>query len=544
VANKSDSSFERSGQDAKQRFESFAQGTAHTTKNLVRLGFAASSGNMFAVVALVLVAIIFCLIILVVMLENSINFFDYDSFVTEDETQTVRYKTIEKSNEILLDDFDLVYQQAEELAIDYIASNYNDYDNSKITYVVTPNHDTVILSDYIGTRMIATASVIYRYTTENLDIDSEYLQELFLEDMESFSKDAFSVNPELVPYVELVTYSERVYADGRVERLDDNESNAGESSAENTGGIILYDEPSAVDVSEPPTPSSTAETTPVDGEQGQNVSQICDDTGYCWDASIDSYVRQVSYYEGLVYVSIDTHYDEFLQDKIKGVGGILEERGEASEGEGEALIQSYINETLSYTNYSLLGVYSDFISMYGDGLGYPFDSLRSVSQGLGLNAGTLYNSSGHLGTDFGAPQGTPLYAIASGTVTATSPDGDACQYYVGGGASYMNHYCGITVSIDGADVSYTYAHMMYNPQFSVGEHVEKGQFLGYSGNTGYSTGPHLHLELKASNGARLNYCYYSSGLPLSSVSYNDTQGSGFVDCENPEALAGADNSTD
>lgn len=90
---------------------------------------------------------------------------------------------------------------------------------------------------------------------------------------------------------------------------------------------------------------------------------------------------------------------------------------------------------------------------------------------------------GHYGLDVGAPRGTPIVASRSGTVMiANSTDewGQSWGYHVS-----IYH-----------DDSYStlYAHMS-EVAVSSGQWVEKGQVIGYVGNTGYSFGNHLHFEI-------------------------------------------------
>ncbi len=75
--------------------------------------------------------------------------------------------------------------------------------------------------------------------------------------------------------------------------------------------------------------------------------------------------------------------------------------------------------------------------------------------------------------------GTPAYAITAGTVS-----------YVGGGCGN-----GILVSASNGS-SYKYCHLNSRSVGS-GARVSAGQLIGYTGNTGNSTGPHLHLEVRA-----------------------------------------------
>lgn len=88
----------------------------------------------------------------------------------------------------------------------------------------------------------------------------------------------------------------------------------------------------------------------------------------------------------------------------------------------------------------------------------------------------------HKGLDISAPKGTPIYAPAKGKVTFAGNDG-----------SY-----GLSVSIThGNGISTRYAHMQ-GFATKKGQLVERGQVIGYVGNTGRSTGPHLHYEVRLS----------------------------------------------
>ena len=98
-----------------------------------------------------------------------------------------------------------------------------------------------------------------------------------------------------------------------------------------------------------------------------------------------------------------------------------------------------------------------------------------------------YGNSGHRGTDIPAPEGTPILAAHSGTVLVSS----------------WNDSYGNQVLLDnGAGLSTRYAHMTATA-VTAGETVTAGQVIGYVGNTGDSTGFHLHFEVMQ-NGVRVN----------------------------------------
>jgi murein DD-endopeptidase MepM/ murein hydrolase activator NlpD len=85
----------------------------------------------------------------------------------------------------------------------------------------------------------------------------------------------------------------------------------------------------------------------------------------------------------------------------------------------------------------------------------------------------------HSGIDIRAERGTPVYAPASGTVVHAGP----AQDY--GTAVVLDH---------GQDIRSLYGHLS---KLSVepGQRVVRGAVIGYTGNTGRSSGPHLHYEI-------------------------------------------------
>lgn len=94
-------------------------------------------------------------------------------------------------------------------------------------------------------------------------------------------------------------------------------------------------------------------------------------------------------------------------------------------------------------------------------------------------------SSNHRGLDFGAPTGTPVGAIADGVVTAV-------QYVDDGG---LGLHVVIEHEIDGQIVETVSAHLDHaSITVEIGDAVKVGDRIGSVGNTGASTGPHLHLE--------------------------------------------------
>ena len=94
----------------------------------------------------------------------------------------------------------------------------------------------------------------------------------------------------------------------------------------------------------------------------------------------------------------------------------------------------------------------------------------------------------HNGVDVAVPTGTKLYSAVNGTVTVAQYSETAGNY--------------IRVQTESGWVV-TFMHMD-TLAVSAGQKIERGDFVGHSGNTGRSTGPHLHLEVRDSNNNPIN----------------------------------------
>jgi murein DD-endopeptidase MepM/ murein hydrolase activator NlpD len=101
-----------------------------------------------------------------------------------------------------------------------------------------------------------------------------------------------------------------------------------------------------------------------------------------------------------------------------------------------------------------------------------------VTQEFGYHAGGF-----HPGIDIAAPYGTPIHASGTGVVVIAGWEGGygnyTCISHGGGIATCYGHQSAIYVS--------------------VGQHLVQGQVIGAEGSTGYSTGPHVHFEVRVNN---------------------------------------------
>ena len=149
-------------------------------------------------------------------------------------------------------------------------------------------------------------------------------------------------------------------------------------------------------------------------------------------------------------------------------------------------------ELIEYERQKLLSIWSQ-VSSYPRWEGpfwYPVaaDSLRITSY---FGTRRYYNGSSersfHGGTDFGGSSGTPIYAPAAGTVVLAE------KLTIRGNAVLIDHGLGL------------YSGYWHQSQTVVaeGQGVQRGDLIGYMGDTGLVTGPHLHWELRL-NGIAIN----------------------------------------
>ena len=135
---------------------------------------------------------------------------------------------------------------------------------------------------------------------------------------------------------------------------------------------------------------------------------------------------------------------------------------------------------------TLLALCGGSIGIIEDGeLCWPLPGHTYISCNFGDD--DAFGNSGHRGTDIPAPEGTPILAAHGGTVIISG---------------WNNSYGNQVLLDNGAGLSTRYAHMTA-AAVSAGETVTAGQVIGYVGNTGDSTGFHLHFEVMQ-NGVRVN----------------------------------------
>ncbi len=110
----------------------------------------------------------------------------------------------------------------------------------------------------------------------------------------------------------------------------------------------------------------------------------------------------------------------------------------------------------------------------------------------------VYSGHGHNGIDIAAPIGTPLRAALSGTVLDTG-DTDLSHDSRGRQCWSFGRWIMIAHS-NGLNTMYSHLSKRY---VTKGQKVKTGQIIGYSGMSGYATGPHLHFGVYAAEGTKI-----------------------------------------
>lgn len=136
-------------------------------------------------------------------------------------------------------------------------------------------------------------------------------------------------------------------------------------------------------------------------------------------------------------------------------------------------------------------------------LNVTFSPLPEGSFHISSEYGEVRGDEQHNAIDYAAPQGTSIYSISDGVVTDVLNGCTVGDISCGGGFGnrvYVRYNTG-----DGHDYYVIYAHMTSTANVSVGQTISAGTLIGYVGNTGYSFGNHLHLEVRKDNTSSSEY---------------------------------------
>ncbi|MBT2418026.1 peptidoglycan DD-metalloendopeptidase family protein [Streptomyces sp. ISL-22] len=233
----------------------------------------------------------------------------------------------------------------------------------------------------------------------------------------------------------------------------------------------------------------------------QGISQFIPSTWETWGRDDDKNGRTSPFDPGDAIMA-QGRFDCALARDVKGyledgavTGDVLDLTLAAyNAGPGAVLDAGGIPNFTETRNYvtsikALIAKYTEALEEGGSGsipagqkLAAPLKGNPVVSSPFGVDRPSSYYGY-HTGTDFAVAVGTPVYAADAGTVTLS-----------GWNNAYGNRIVIKHRNRDGKSVETTYNHLG-SRSVEKGDSVQVGQVIGHSGNTGNSTGPHLHFEV-------------------------------------------------
>lgn len=120
---------------------------------------------------------------------------------------------------------------------------------------------------------------------------------------------------------------------------------------------------------------------------------------------------------------------------------------------------------------------------------WPVNPAR-ITEEAGTRGGT------HYGMDFGVPEGTPVIAPFDGVVVANFNDGASGSLHLGGGQYVKANGPALITDLRRDDGLISRVAHLSAFAVPAGQRVSAGDVIAYSGNTGFSLGPHVHWELR------------------------------------------------
>lgn len=121
----------------------------------------------------------------------------------------------------------------------------------------------------------------------------------------------------------------------------------------------------------------------------------------------------------------------------------------------------------------------------------PFFKGYEVYVSQGYNGESTHKGLSAYAIDFPVPVGTPVYAAREGVVVGSEGSNN-----VGGASAEFRQYANYVIIEHSDGTMGNYYHLKQGGNVvAIGKKVSKGELIGYSGNTGYSSGPHLHFSV-------------------------------------------------
>lgn len=357
---------------------------------------------------------------------------------------------------------------ADDVSIEYLVNNVDKYMTVNIQkYGIFVNEEPI---GYLNTKEEA-QNLLSGLKTIYLDDDTDIVEVRFKEDV-FISKDAVRVVDEDLIYSEeeAFDYIVRGTNERKIHKVE---------KGENFWVIA-----EKYDISVDNLISANPNVVPERIQIGQEISLIVPKPLISVVTIEEStYSENIKY--DVIYEDSSSYYKGDYRTKISGVYGDLEIVADVYKENGVEVKREILTETVlksPRTKVVYKGTKNPPPRIGTGTFDYPFDTSRGrVTSPFGMRYHPIYKDyRRHTGIDIAMSSGSPIYAADGGKVV-----------YVGYNGGY-----GMMIKIDhGENIETIYAHLS-KYYVSVGDKVFKGEKIGLSGNTGTSTGPHLHFEVR------------------------------------------------
>ncbi len=195
------------------------------------------------------------------------------------------------------------------------------------------------------------------------------------------------------------------------------------------------------------------------------------------------------------YTANEQAEEEFQAEIDKLMEELRKQEEEAERKRQEALrLQQQQQQQTGTSNVTVPAAQPVVTAAVGNFI-WPYPQNNYVSSGYGMRYHPIFQENRmHYGIDIGGTAGQQIVAAAAGTVSVATNNSSYGNYVM------INH---------GNGTATLYAHMQ-SLAVSAGETVTQGQTIGYCGSTGWSTGPHLHFEVRVNGATTDPLAYFSS----------------------------------
>lgn len=199
-------------------------------------------------------------------------------------------------------------------------------------------------------------------------------------------------------------------------------------------------------------------------------------------------------FAGTLLIAVSVPANAFMSDAAVVLPEVQARQTDGVTGQSLVVSDDAVATVLARDSYSITSYAELLRAQYGNAGTYqattgavrwPFPYSVPTTDGYGPRPVWVSGTGFHNGVDFTPGNGTPIYAIADGTVVSHSDDN-----YGFGNHVILQH------TVNGQNVQSLYAHMQTGSSPLVaGEEIKVGDFIGLVGDTGNSYGAHLHFEI-------------------------------------------------